>query len=70
MFMADVAVGNAFKTYEFRLDPDNNECPPPGYDAVMGEVGGMSSFATAVSLNFCTSRCSSSFIFFTFSLPL
>ena len=38
MFMADVAVGKAFKTYESLLDPANNECPPPGYDAVMGEV--------------------------------
>ena len=40
MFMADVAVANVFKTFDFRLDPDKRECPPPGYDAVLGEVRG------------------------------
>ncbi|CAM9709379.1 unnamed protein product, partial [Laminaria digitata] len=39
MFMADVAMTNVFRTFEYRLDPDNQECPPPGYDAVIGEVG-------------------------------
>lgn len=38
MFMANVAVGKAFKTYEGRLEPDNNESPPPGFDSVVGEV--------------------------------
>lgn len=38
--MADVAVANVFKTFEYRLDPDKHECPPPGYDAVLGEVRG------------------------------
>lgn len=36
MFMASVAVGKAFKTTEGILD--SSQCPPPGYDSVVGEV--------------------------------
>lgn len=50
MFMADVAVANVFRTSEYRIDPDNQRYPPPGYDAVLGEVRGIFSVATAVSL--------------------
>lgn len=38
MFLANVAVGRAFKTFEGKLDPNANLCPPPGFDSVIGEV--------------------------------
>lgn len=38
MFMASVAIGKPFRTFESRLEPERNECPPPGYDSVVGEV--------------------------------
>lgn len=37
MFVASVAVGRAFKTQMGQLSAD--ECPPRGYDSVVGEVG-------------------------------
>lgn len=38
MFTASVAVGKPYKTHETFLDPAQNQCPPPGYDSVIGEV--------------------------------
>lgn len=38
MFMASVTFGHAFRTEEDRLDLDNKECPPPGYDYFVGMV--------------------------------
>ncbi|CAN0439786.1 unnamed protein product, partial [Ectocarpus sp. 12 AP-2014] len=37
MFVASVAVGRTFKTKSTRLPA--NQCPPPGYQSVVGEVG-------------------------------
>ncbi|CAM9441584.1 unnamed protein product [Ectocarpus fasciculatus] len=37
MFVASVALGNPFKTKRTGLPPD--ECPPSGYQSVVGEVG-------------------------------
>ncbi|CAN0163900.1 unnamed protein product [Ectocarpus sp. 12 AP-2014] len=37
MFVASVAVGRTFKTNSTRLPA--NQCPPPGYQSVVGEVG-------------------------------
>ncbi|CAM9472315.1 unnamed protein product [Ectocarpus sp. 13 AM-2016] len=37
MFVANVAAGKAFKTHRTSLQ--QNECPPAGYDSVVGEVG-------------------------------
>ncbi|CAN0059865.1 unnamed protein product [Pylaiella littoralis] len=39
MFLASVAIGRAFKTYEGQLDRNANLCPPPGFDSVIGEEG-------------------------------
>lgn len=36
MLVADVAVGNAFRTYERRLP--RKWCPPSGYNSVVAEV--------------------------------
>lgn len=37
MFVASVAVGKAFLTFEGKLPPEL--CPPDGYDSVVGQVG-------------------------------
>ncbi|CAM9168974.1 unnamed protein product [Ectocarpus sp. 8 AP-2014] len=37
MFVANVAVGRTFETKSTRLPA--NQCPPPGYQSVVGEVG-------------------------------
>ncbi|CAM9345382.1 unnamed protein product [Ectocarpus sp. 12 AP-2014] len=37
MFVANVAAGKAYSTKEKALDDD--KCPPPGYESVVGEVG-------------------------------
>lgn len=44
MFVASVAVGNAFVTHEGKLPVER--CPPQGYDSVIGEVRGGNPGAT------------------------
>lgn len=36
MFICNVAVGRAYCTTELQIPPE--QCPPPGYDSVVGEV--------------------------------
>lgn len=36
MFLSSVTVGRAFITHQGKLPPD--QCPPPGFDSVVGEV--------------------------------
>lgn len=38
MFLTSVAIGRAFTTMQGKLKPEDNLCPPPGFDSVIGEV--------------------------------